>query len=217
MFVSTLIIKTNTMTKISNLATVFTLLVIFLTSISCVTENDELTPNSEKSFTYTSVKNSTISYNENYKINPLTSTIDFENGQINLEIPVPLNDYQYGKAYNISSDNQTAILVLISRNSTENVSNLPVSYLINTNISFDEVNLNTNALSNSNNINIFVMNRNHNFNDNSPIIEFMKEHNTINSKDPIFNTVFNTKSDASADGPEISNDGKIIINGTTNG
>jgi len=199
------------MNKKLNISALIILVATFLFTLSCKQENDPTEQTTfEKTFNIKPLGRSADDSLINYQINSSTSTIDFENKQINLEIPVPLNDFEFTKAYNISTDDQPAILVVINRNSTKSVENLPVKYLIDTNISFDEVNLNQNLLDKNTNLNIFVMNTTRVFNDDDAVLSCFAENNT---KDDSFVSCIqnSTRSTDSADGPDVAKNGAIFI------
>jgi len=139
--------------------TVFTLaIVLFLTS--CTQENTFEQNEDTSAFKivpYNNNKSATI-YTNNYVVSDQTTQIDVANDKISLEIPVPKNDYQLLRVYNISTDNNPAILYLIGRNSTQEVAKNPVAYLIKDEISISALGLDTNLLENGNGLRIFVMN-----------------------------------------------------------
>jgi len=198
------------MNKKLNISAIIILVATFLFTVSCTQEND-LTEQTtfERTFNIKSLNKTNKLDLTNYQINSSTSTIDFVNEQINLEIPVPLNDFQFTKAYNISTDDQPAILVVINRNSTKSVENLPVKYLIDTNISFDEVNLDQNLLDKNTNLNIFVMNTTRVFSDDDAVLSCFAENNQNNS---LVSCVKNsTNKNDSADGPNETEKGNILI------
>ncbi len=133
--------------------------VLFLNS--CTQDNDSLSQE-EMAFDKFEINalnsKETNLYTTNYQINSQTSTLDFENGIVNLEIPVPLNDYTFLKAYNVSTDNNPAILYLVTRNSTENVSDLPISYTISATVSYKDLGITNDFILNNGKIDIFVSN-----------------------------------------------------------
>ncbi len=198
------------MKKTLNLSAIFILLLTMVLSISCTQED---TPNQDENalnrdFEIKSLSNRQALYTTNYKINNVSSFVDFANEKIDLEIPVPLSDYHFAKAYNISNKGQAAILVVISRNSTETVNNLPVNYLIETSVSFSELNLDVNFLEKQPNLNIFVMNNIRAFANDADIIKCFKENNTsIKDVSCIPNGTRAT------DGPYVTENDTIIITG----
>ena len=200
------------MTKKFNLSAIFILLLTMVLSISC-TQEDTIQNQDEnalnRDFEIKSLSNRQALYTTNYKINNVSSFVDFANEKIDLEIPVPLSDYHFAKAYNISNKGQAAILVVISRNSTEAVNNLPINYLIETSVSFSELNLDANFLEKQPNLNIFVMNNSRAFANDADIIKCFKENNT-SVKDI---SCIPTTGTRSTDGPYTAEDGSIIITG----
>ena len=189
------------MTKKINLSAIVLLVFTLLISVSCTKENDLTNDDAfNRKFNIKSIESNKTSLT-NYKIITANSSIDFANEQINLEIPVPLNDYHFAKAYNVSTSDQAAVLLILSRNSTELVKDLPTNYTIDTNISFEEINLDANFLEGKPNLTIFVMNNVRALDDNDAIIQSFTGTNTN----------YTNKND-SADGPLTTKDGFIIIN-----
>lgn len=192
------------MTKKLNLSAIVILVVTILFTVSCTQDNDLQENNSlERKFNIKALKNSKqTTFTENYKIST-SSNVDFINEQINLEIPVPLNDFHYAKAYNVSTTDQAAVLLIISRNSTEVVNDLPISYAIETSISFDEINLDANFLESKANLNIFVMNNINALDENDAIVASFKANQTTSNN--------NSTQTAKTDGPLTTKDGSIIL------
>ena len=144
--------------KFFNLAFIL-VAVLFLNS--CTQENDNFAQD-ELAFNKFEIKSyngkESNLYTTNYQINSQTTTLDFENGIVNLEIPVPLNDYTFLKAYNVSTDNNPAILYLVTRKSTDNVSDLPINYTINATVSYKELGITNDFILNNGKIDIYVSN-----------------------------------------------------------
>jgi len=198
------------MKKQLNISAIIILVATILFSVSCKQENDLKGGTTfERTFNIKPVSKTNKLDLTNYQIKSSTSTIDFVNGQINLEIPLPLSDFHFTKAYNISTNEQPAILVVISRDATDVVQNLPVNYVVNTNISFDEVNLDSSLLDANANLNVYVMNTTRVFNDDDAVLNCFADNNT---EDSLSSCVQNsTNKGDSADGPDVSENGSIII------
>lgn len=133
---------------------------------------------------------------ENYKV----TNYAISGNQLDVEITVPTNDFSFVKAYNISTDKNSALLYLITRNSTEVVKDLPVNYLINDRVDVSEFNLD------KNNLTIFVMNSTANYNNDSLIFDCIKN----NMDAGIINGTTCTNESRTLDGPETCN-GSIIL------
>jgi len=193
------------MTKKLNLSAIVILLVTVLFTVSCTQDNDlQENKSFERKFNIKALKNSKqTTFTKNYKIGT-SSNVDFINEQINLEIPVPLNDFHFAKAYNVSTTDQAAVLLIISRNSTEVVNDLPISYAIETSISFDEINLDANFLESKANLNIFVMNNINALDENDAIVTSFKANQTTSKNN-------SSQSTAKTDGPLTTEDGSIIL------
>jgi uncharacterized membrane protein len=186
------------MKKRINLSVIAIVLLTFLFTTSCTKDEVQNNTTFERHFNIKTLKSKASKTDiSNYKISSVTSNVDFLNEQINIEFPVPLNDFSFTRAYNITNGGENTILVVITRNSTEEVVNLPEKYLVQTNISFDEVNLDSNSLENTENLNIFVMNTTRVFENNTEAIEVMNN--------------LKTSRNDSADGPDVSEFGQIIL------
>lgn len=157
-------------------------------------------------FKISPIKNSrTKNYSENYLINQSTTNIDVENDVIQLEIPIPLSDYSLLKVYNISSENNAAILYLVGRQDTGEVVDLPINYVIQDEISISELNLDTNLLTNGNGLRIFVMNNSEELDVDSEVYTCI-----VDSVDDIEINTKCTNDSKAADGPLIYNGGVIM-------
>lgn len=133
------------------------IIVIFLTSCTQETAFEQTEETSSfKILPFTQQKNAI--YTDNYKVAELTSNIDIPNNNIELEIPIPEGDFQLLNTYNISSDNNAAILYVIGRNSTQKVVDNPINFVIQDNLNISDLGLDTNLLQNGNGLRIFVMN-----------------------------------------------------------
>jgi len=191
-----------------------TLLIVTLFA-SCTQESsieDEIQKTTRQSkdssnFKITPINNgSTKSYSDNYLINPSTTVIDIENDVIQLEVPIPLSDYELLKVYNISSENNAALLYLVGRQDTDEVVEMPINYVIQDEISISELDLDISLLENGNGLRIFVMN-------NSQELELDSEiYNCIlDSVDDVEIEANKCSEDSkAADGPHIYNGGIIL-------
>ncbi len=186
--------------------TIITLFII-LTFNSCTQESvfDE-TQAIDTSFKIVPLAKSN-NYTKNYEVNSTTTKIDIANDIISLEIPVPLADYSLLRVYNISTENNAAILYLITRGNTEEVAKLPTNYVIQTNVSISELDLDINLLENGNGLRIFVMNNSQELDLNSNTYNCLVDK--VNKDDVNANKcIENAKA---ADGPRFYNGGIILM------
>ena len=194
--------------KTFNFYQIIASLIIILSLTSCIHESElELQDNTSsfKIIPFSQEKSAT--YTDNYMVSEETTTIDIENNKINLEIPIPESDFQLLRTYNISTENNAAILYLIGRNNTIEVVSNPINYVIQDEINISELGLDTNLLQNGNGLRIFVMNNSQEINTNSDI------YNCISDKVDTTNLNDNKCGDnnKSADGPKFYNGGIILI------
>ena len=172
--------------KANNLFQFVFSLVFILSLTSCTQENDLNQPNDESSFEILPLtQNRNLSYLENYKVSNQTTSIDIVNDKINLEIPTSKGDFKHISTYNISSDNNAAILYIISRNSTDVVVDQPTRFIIKDQLSISELGLDTKILQNGNGLRIFVINRNKDIDTNSSLFNCLLDK--VENKD--FKTV----------------------------
>ena len=185
-------------------------LIIILSFTSCTQETEfNLEKTQINNFEILPISNNKSSlYTENYKVSNETTYFDIANDVISLEVPVPANDYQPIRVYNISSENNAAILYLIGRNSTKDIKDSPINYIIKDEINISKIGLDTNLLENGNGLRIFVMNNIKEIDTDSSIYNCISdkvEYNIL--KD---NNCSNSKS-ASADGPITRGDCIILM------
>lgn len=169
---------------------------LFLTS--CTQEADFEQVNETATFKIIPISNSkNATYTENYKVANQTTKIDIANDKISLEIPIPESDFELLRVYNISTDNNAAILYLIGRNNTEEIVKNPIKYLIQDELSISNLGLDTELLQNGNGLRIFVMNNSQEIETDSNIYNCIsdKVNSSELNKD---NCTVNTKA---ADGP----------------
>ena len=193
--------------KANNLFQFVFSLVFILSLTSCTQENDLNQPNDESSFEILPlVQNKNLSYLENYKISNQTTSIDIANDKINLEIPTSKGDFKHISTYNISSDNNAAILYIISRNSTEVVVDQPTKFIIKDQLSISELGLDTKMLQNGNGLRIFVMNRNKDIDTNSTLFNCLMDK--VENND--FKTVCTSANRNDEGGPDFYGDEVIM-------
>ena len=146
----------------------------------------------------------TNKFTKNYLVNTNTTTIDIENDKINLEIPIPLADFQFVKVYNISSENKAAILYHIQRGSTDKVVDMPINYVINDELSISDLDLDVNLIENGNGLRIFVMNNLQELDIDSSVFHCIENKVDIDGVEINVNECREvTKAAAAADGPLI--------------
>jgi hypothetical protein len=162
--------------KTTNLFQLFLSLVFVLSLTSCTQENDLDLQNETASFKILPFsQNRNLVYTNNYVVSNQTTSIDIANDKINLEIPVPKGDFELINVYNISSDNNAAILYIIGRNSTKVVVNNPINYIIKDEVSISNLGLDTKLLQNGNGLRIFVMNSNVDLDTNSALFNCLMD------------------------------------------
>jgi len=191
------------MKSINLVQTIIAIFILFsLNSCQQETDFEEVQNKSNfKILPYTNTK--TAGYSDNYMVND-NSTIDIANDVINLEIPVPLADYSFLRAYNISTANNAAILYLISRGETNKVVDMPTDYVIQTAVSISELNLDINLIENGNGLRIFVMNNSEELDLNSDTYNCL-----VDKVDTIDLNANKCGSNKAADGPHTYNGSMI--------
>lgn len=97
-------------------------------------------------------------YEANYKVEDLSSEFSIENDMIQLEIPIPLNDFRFLRIYNVSTEDSIAILYVIERDEQNVVVNLPIEYVVQDEISMTELGIDKELLENNGCMRVFVMN-----------------------------------------------------------
>lgn len=97
-------------------------------------------------------------YEANYKVEDLSSEFSIENDMIQLEIPIPLNDFRFLRTYNVSTEDNVAILYVIERDEQNVVVNLPIEYVVQDEISMTELGIDKELLVNNGCMRVFVMN-----------------------------------------------------------
>lgn len=97
-------------------------------------------------------------YEANYRIEDISSEFDIENDVIQLEIPIPLNDFRFLRAYNVSTEDNVAILYVIQRDEQNVVVNLPINYVVQDEISMSDLGIDKNLLASNGCMRIHVMN-----------------------------------------------------------
>lgn len=153
----------------------------------------------------------TNGFTKNYLVNTSTTTIDIENDKIDLEIPIPLADFQFVRVYNISSKNKAAILYLIQRGSTDKVVDMPINYVINDELSISDLDLDVSLLENGNGLRIFVMNNSKELDIDSAVFHCIENKVDIDSVEINIDECRDvTKAAAAADGPLILVNGDIV-------
>ena len=194
--------------KTFNFYQAFIILVFTFSLTSCTNEtefNQEENVSTFKIIPFTQNKNNI--YTDNYKVSQQTSSIDLANDAINLEIPIPKGDFELINVYNVSSNNQAAILYQIGRNSTKVVVNDPTNFVIQDKTNISQLGLDTNLLQNGNGLRIFVINRNNELDTDSNLYNCILDKVENNDFDSSCSS--NNKNE-SADGPDIFGD-EIIM------
>ena len=89
--------------------------IVFISSLSSCTQETNLDqPDETSSYKIIPLtQNKNTVYTGNYKVANQTTSIDIANDIIDLEIPIPENDFELLNVYNISSNNNAAILYVI--------------------------------------------------------------------------------------------------------
>ncbi len=193
--------------KILNLVSIILSIGLIFSLASCTQESEIDGQNEVNSFKIIPISDTKSEiYTDNYKVSNQTSSIDIANDVVNIEIPVPKNDYQLIRVYNISSDNNAAILYLIGRNKTNEVVDKPIQYVVQDNVSISGVGLDTNLLQNGNGLRIFVMNNIQELDTDAAIFNCIV--NKVESN--IINGGNCSGEDKAADGPHTDQDGFII-------
>lgn len=145
---------------------------IFLLMSSCTQEDaflEETTTNSVTKSITTSENFSILSINDidkeraslythNYRVEIESSSIDFKQDKIQLEIPIPKNDFRFLKAYNVSTENNVAILYVIERDEQNVVVNLPIEYVVQDEISMSDLGIDKELLESNGCMRVHVMN-----------------------------------------------------------
>lgn len=178
-------------------------LIVLLSFNSCIQE--EATSENDN-FNFSQFKISPFKAkrgNKNYVVTNNT-TIDIVNDKINIEVPVPLNDYKFLNVYNVSSNNQAAILYLVGRNETNKVADLPINYVIQDELSISNIGLDTKLMKNENGLRIFVMNNSQELDVNSNLVNCIEDQVYENSSNVCTVT-------RSPDGPKWYKDGIIML------
>ena len=189
--------------KTTNLFQLFLSLVLVLSLTSCTQESDLDLQNETSSFSIVPLsQNKNTIYTNNYVVSNQTTNIDIANDKINLEIPIPKGDFKLINVYNISSDNNAALLYIIGRNNTKVVVNNPINYIIKDEISISNLGLDTKLLQNGNGLRIFVMNSNKDLDTNSSIFNCLVDK--VENND--FKTVCTSSNKNDSDGPDIIGD-----------
>jgi len=192
--------------KSINLFQLILSLVFILLLTSCTQEID-LDQQETSSFKIIPLsQNKSSIYTDNYKVSEQTTTIDIANDKITLEIPIPENDFQLLRVYNISTTDSAAVLYLIGRGDTNEVAQNPIDYVIQDEISISELGLDTNLLQNENGLRIFVMNNSLEIDTNSTIYNCLLD--SVENK--VLQANCNSKN-AAADGPLIFGDDIVFL------
>ena len=185
--------------KSINLFQLILSLVFILLLTSCTQEID-LDQQETSSFKIIPLsQNKSSIYTDNYKVSEQTTTIDIANDKITLEIPIPENDFQLLRVYNISTTDSAAVLYLIGRGDTNEVAQNPIDYVIQDEISISELGLDTNLLQNENGLRIFVMNNSQEIETDSNIYNCISDKVDLNE----LNDDQCDDNNKSADGPKI--------------
>ena len=192
--------------KSINLFQLILSLVFILLLTSCTQEID-LDQQETSSFKIIPLsQNKSSIYTDNYKVSEQTTTIDIANDKITLEIPIPENDFQLLRVYNISTTDSAAVLYLIGRGDTNEVAQNPIDYVIQDEISISELGLDTNLLQNENGLRIFVMNNSLEIDTNSTIYNCLLD--SVENK--VLQANCNSKN-AAADGPLIFGEDIVFL------
>jgi hypothetical protein len=142
--------------------TVLTLLIITLFS-SCTQDadfdtNTVLVKGLNNNFKTLPIKYAKVKYNNNYVVSQKVSSYNIEKDELQLEIPVPVNDFSFLKAYNVSTDNNVAILYVIHRKEQVVIQHLPTKYIIQDQLRLSDLDIDTDLLQQTKYMRIFVMN-----------------------------------------------------------
>jgi len=97
-------------------------------------------------------------YTANYQVEQVSSEFNIDRDEMQLEIPLPVGDFSFLKAYNVSTDNNVAILYVIQRKEQNVVVGLPTRFVAQDKLSLSELNINTKLLANNGCMRIYVMN-----------------------------------------------------------
>jgi hypothetical protein len=122
-------------------------------------------------------------YTSNYQVEIESSEFDIANDKIELEIPIPLSDFSFLKAYNVSTANNVAILYVIQREKQNVVVNLPINFVVQDRLTLSELNIDTELLAKNGCLRVYVMNN--------------SEEDLLNEEDKITNCFMNTLDDYS--------------------
>jgi len=192
--------------KTTNLFQLILSLVFILSLSSCTQETNLDQPDETSSYKILPFsQNKNTVYTGNYKVANQTTSIDIANDIIDLEIPIPESDFELLNVYNVSSNNNAAILYIIGRNSTKVVVNKPINFVIQDQVNISNLGLDTNLLQNGNGLRIFVMNRSTDIDTDSTLFNCILDK--VENND--FNTLCTPSNKNDSEGPDIVED--IIV------
>lgn len=122
--------------------TILSLLCAFTILFSACSENNELSQDQNVFFEITEIKTTskTTPYQSNLEVQSGPSYFNVETNRVQLQIPIATGNFQYYNSYDISSDTQKALFVVISDNSNKTSLEKEITHLMDGFIGFDSIN-----------------------------------------------------------------------------